>query len=76
MMAFQSHLCFYATLFIHQTARILAMTRTDLRLTIHLLHRDDRDRYIPGGSVQGDILHFLKKTTTTTTINEVILKIL
>lgn len=43
MMAFQSRLCFYATLFIHQTARILAMTRTDLRLTIHLLHRDDRD---------------------------------
>ena len=61
MMAFQSHLCFYATLFIHQTARILATTRTDLRLTIHLLHRDDRDRYIPEGSVQGDILQFLKK---------------
>ena len=60
-MAFQSRLCFYATLFIRQTARILAMTRTDLRLTIHLLHRDDRDRYIPGGSVQGDILQFLKK---------------
>lgn len=38
MMAFQSRLPSYAILFIHQMAGIPDMTRTDLRLTIHLHH--------------------------------------